>query len=88
MGSEEIFQTYTTNASLDDSQMVTLQLESGSLIQFQVDTGAQRNVVPLSIYKKATNDFGTNQPLLHENHSLWRYDIASHWHCSSACVAW
>ena len=27
----------------------------GSLIRFQVDTGAQCNVVPLSIYKKATD---------------------------------
>ena len=53
---EEIFQTYTTNASLDNSQLVTLWLESGNHVRFQVDTGAQCNVVPLSVYKKATND--------------------------------
>jgi hypothetical protein len=53
---EEIFQTYTTNASLDDSQLVTLRLEIGSHIRFQLDTGALCNVVPLSVYKKATND--------------------------------
>ena len=35
---------------------MTLQLESGSHIRFQVETEAQCNVVPLSVYKKATND--------------------------------
>ena len=53
---EEIFQTCTTKSNLDDSQLVTLRLESGSHIRFQVDTGAQCNVVPLSVYKKATKD--------------------------------
>ena len=42
--------------TLDDTQLVTLRLESCSLIRFQVDTGAQCNVVPLGIYKKATKD--------------------------------
>ena len=32
--------------TLDDTQLVTLRLESCSLIRFQVDTGAQCNVVP------------------------------------------
>jgi hypothetical protein len=41
---------------LDDSQLVTLRLASGSYIRFQVDTGAQCNVVPLELYKKATKD--------------------------------
>ncbi len=41
---------------LDDSQFVTLRIESGSFIRFQVDTGAQCNVLPLDIYKKATGD--------------------------------
>lgn len=54
--SDEIFQTLRTTALLDDSQLVTLRLNSGSHIQFQVDTGAQCNVVPLEIYKKATGD--------------------------------
>ena len=54
--SEEIFHTRAFTASLDDSQMVTLRLDSGSHIQFQVDTGAQCNVVPLGVYKKATSD--------------------------------
>ena len=51
----EIFQTYNSH-SLDDSQLVTLRVESGSHIRFQVDTGAQCNVLPLSIYRKATKD--------------------------------
>ena len=36
--------------------MVTLKLESGNYLRFQVDTGAQCNVVPLQLYKKATED--------------------------------
>lgn len=54
--SKEIFQAYTTNTSLDDSQLVTLWLESGNHIRFQVDTRAQCNVVPLGVYKKAAKD--------------------------------
>ena len=50
---EEIFQTVT--------QLVTLRLDSGNHIRFQVDTGAQCNVVPLSVYKKATKDTGLTQ---------------------------
>ena len=42
--------------SLDDSQLVTLKLESGNYLRFQVDTGAQCNVIPLELYKKATKD--------------------------------
>ena len=41
---------------LDDSQLVTLQLESGSYVRFQVDTGAQCNVLPLSTYREAMGD--------------------------------
>ncbi|XP_032225763.1 uncharacterized protein LOC116608835 [Nematostella vectensis] len=53
-------QTYVISnvsaVTLDDSQLVTLRLESGNSLHFQADTGAQCNVVPLSLYKKATND--------------------------------
>ena len=52
--SDEIYQTGQSN--LDDSQLVTLKLESGNYLRFQVDTGAQCNVVPLVLYKKATKD--------------------------------
>ena len=31
--------------------------ESGNHLCFHVDTGAQCNVIPLALYKKATNDF-------------------------------
>ena len=41
----------------DDSQLATLKLESGHYLWFQPDTGAQCNVVPLHLYKKATKDF-------------------------------
>ena len=51
---DEIFQVAALD--LDDSQCVTVKLESGTHIRFQVDTGAQCNVIPLAIYKKATGD--------------------------------
>ena len=50
----EIFQV--SNCKFDESQFVTLELESGKYMRFQADTGAQCNVVPLELYKKATND--------------------------------
>ena len=53
-GSRETFVVSTVN--LDDSQCVTVKLESGNHIRFQADTGAQCNVLPLAIYKKATKD--------------------------------
>jgi hypothetical protein len=55
-GSVEIFPLQLPVNCLDDSQLVTLLIESGSYIRFQVDTGAQCNVVPLGTYKKATGD--------------------------------
>jgi len=40
--------------TLDNSQLVTLKLESGNYLRFQPDNGALCNVVPLYFYKKAT----------------------------------
>ena len=42
----EVFQTHVSAVSLDDSQFVTLKLESGNYLHFQVDMGAQCNVIP------------------------------------------
>ena len=42
--------------TLDDAQLVTLRLESGNYLRFQPDTGAQCNVIPVQLYKKAAND--------------------------------
>lgn len=44
--SEDVYQTQISEISIDDSQLVTLKLESGKYLRFQVDTGAQCNVVP------------------------------------------
>ena len=55
--SDEVFGVEEISAvTLDDSQLVTLKLESGNYLRFQPDTGAQCNVVPLHLYKKATKD--------------------------------
>ena len=53
---DEVYHTQVSVASLDDSQLVTLRLESGNYLRFQVDTGAQCNVIPLALYKKACKD--------------------------------
>ena len=56
--SDDVFGVEEISAvSLDDSQLVTLKLESGNFLRFQPDTGAQCNVIPLHLYKKATRDF-------------------------------
>lgn len=54
---EEVFPMEVVAVHLDDSQLVKLKVESGNYIRFQPDTGAQCNVIPLTIYKKATRDF-------------------------------
>ena len=57
--SDEVFRVEEISAvTLDDSQLVTLRLEFGNYLRFQPDTGAQCNVVPLHVYKKATKDVG------------------------------
>jgi len=52
----EVFLMKVAPVQLDDTQLVTLNLESGNYIQFQADTGAQCNVLPLAVYKKVTGD--------------------------------
>ena len=51
-----MYQTDVTAMKLDDSQLITLKLESANFVHFQPDTGAQCNVMPLHIYKKASKD--------------------------------
>ena len=36
--SDEVFPTQISAVNLDDSQMMTLKLESGNFLRFQVDT--------------------------------------------------
>jgi hypothetical protein len=47
--------------TLDDSQLVTLKLESGNYLRFQPDTGAQCNVIPVHLYKRASKDHALKQ---------------------------
>ena len=54
--SGEMYQTEVAAVKLDDSQLVTLKLESGNFVRFQPDTGAQCNVMPLQVYIKASKD--------------------------------
>jgi len=53
---DEVFPTEVSAVGVDDSQLVTVQLESGNFLRFQVDTGAQCNVIPVTLYKKAAMD--------------------------------
>ena len=52
----EMYQIEVAAVKLDDSQLVTLKLESGNFVRFQPGTGAQCNVLPLHVYKKASKD--------------------------------
>lgn len=61
---DEVYQARITSSGADDSQLVTLRLENGNYLRFQADTGAQCNVVPLDLYKKATRDYKLKQVTL------------------------
>ena len=85
---DEVFQTGPAG-NLDDTQLITLKLESGNYLRFQVDTGAQCNVVPLGLYKKATQrpppkerDADTA-----EDHSIWQHHDSSLWDHTSQSMA-
>ena len=45
-----------TVVGVDNTQLVTLRLESGKFLRFQADNGAQCHVIPLHLYKKAPDD--------------------------------
>ena len=57
---DEVFPAREVATLLDDSQCVTLKLDSGNYIRFQIDSGAQCNVLPLKLYKRATKDVQMN----------------------------
>ena len=46
---------------LRDEQLVTLKVKSGNFIRFQMDTGADCNVVPTHVYRNATGDITLRQ---------------------------
>ena len=52
----ETYSASTPSQDPDDVQLVTMELESGNFLRFQVDTGAQCNVIPVNLYKQASND--------------------------------
>ena len=53
---DEVVPAEVAAVRLDDSHFITLKLKSGNFLRFQVDTGAQCNVIPLDLYKQATLD--------------------------------
>ncbi len=53
---DEVYHTSALAHDPDDSQLITLKLESGNFMRFQADTGAQCNVIPVDVYKKAAKD--------------------------------
>ena len=54
---EVFYAEHISAVDLDDSQLVTVRLESCNYFRFQPDTGAQCNVIPVDLYKKATKDY-------------------------------
>ena len=57
---DEVFPVREVATLLDDSQCVTLKLDSGNYVRFHIDSGAQCNVLPLKLYKRATKDVQMN----------------------------
>ena len=55
LDSTETFQINTVNA-IGDSQLVISKIKNGNFLRFQLDTGAQFNVLPLHIYKAVKKD--------------------------------
>ena len=53
---DETYYASTLSHKPDDTQLVTMELESGNFLRFQVDTGAQCNVIPVDLYKRAAQD--------------------------------
>ena len=50
--SDEIWVVSDTAAvTLDDEQLMTLQLSSGNYLRFQPDTGEQCNIIPVQVYR-------------------------------------
>ena len=82
---DETFLMEVAMVTLDDSQFVTLRLKSGNHIRFQVDTGAQCNIVPLEVYKKAHS--GLCHSITLADYSLWRRHLARGWNCAAPGVA-
>ena len=85
VATEEVFSTYeVATANLNDSQLVTLKLESGNYLRFQLDTGAQCNVSkccpnpPLQEgVERLQHD--TRATIADCNRGIWRSETPSHW---------
>jgi len=56
---DECFTVFEVHATrkLDDDEQVTLKAKSGKYIRFQIDTGAQCNVISVQTYKSLTGDY-------------------------------
>ena len=67
-----MYHTDIATVKLDDSQLITLKLESGNFVYFQPDTEAQCKVMPLHIYAKASKD-ETLEKVTHTEASLVAY---------------
>ena len=55
--SEVFYADHISVVDLDDSQLVTVKLESGNYLRFQTDTGAHCNAILVELYRKATKDY-------------------------------
>jgi len=55
---EECFTVFEVHAArkLDDDEQVTLKAKSGKFIRFEIDTGAQCNVISVQTYRSLTGD--------------------------------
>lgn len=53
---EDNYLVFSVSGTSDCNETVTMQLPNGNYLKFQLDTGAQCNVVPLHLYQGATGD--------------------------------
>ena len=53
---DEVFPAQVSVQALDNSQYLTLLVNSREHVHFQIDTGAQCNVLPVAQYKRASGD--------------------------------
>ena len=59
---EEVFNALMEDEPImDNSQFITLASESGNFLRFQVDTGTQCNVLPVSVSARAMGDIKLKQ---------------------------
>ena len=65
---DEVFPAQVSVQALDDSQYLTLLVNSRGHVRFQIDIGTQCNVLPIAQYRRATGDDSLTHVLPDNSH--------------------